>query len=103
MVQHYEEDITIGAAVTYTSGGISLLVVKGVQVQLVDHVTPKALSSAALSGTIPIVAAVQGSESGQAFKLRAYQQSGVSGLFSELGGGSTQLQGQPIHVSYEGT
>ena len=103
MVQHYEEDLTIGSTVTYASGGIALVVAKGVQVSLVDHVTAKATSSAALSGVIPLVAAVQGSESGQAFKIRAYGQSGTSGVFTEIAGGSSQLQGQVVHVSYEGT
>jgi hypothetical protein len=102
-VTHYDEDIAIGAAVTYTSGGIPVTVAKGVQITLVDSVTAKALSSAGLSGTLPLLAAVQGSESGQAFKIRAYQQSGTSGLFAELGGGSTELQNQPLHVAYEGT
>jgi len=106
---HYEEDIFLLTGATsgnYTTGGITVLVTKSVQIQLFDHVTAKAASSApaiGFSGSIPVYAEVVGSESGQAFRLRAYESTGVSGGPFELAPNSTLLQGLPIHVSYEGT
>jgi hypothetical protein len=113
MCPHYEEDIflqTGATSGTYTTGGIQVLVTKSVQIALFDHVTVKAVSSApsiGYSGQTVIAQEVVGSESGQAFRLRAYANAlsgvGVSGLFTELAPGSASLQGLPIHVSYEGT
>jgi hypothetical protein len=110
---HYEEDIflqTGATSGTYTTGGIQVNVVKSVQIQLFDHATVKATSSApaiGFSGQTVIVQEIVGSESGQAFRLRAYESalsgSGASGTFTEIAPGSTLLQGLPIHVSYEGT
>jgi hypothetical protein len=111
-VAHYEEDIFLLTGATsgfYVTGGLQVLITKSVQIQLLDHVTQKAVSSAASlgwSGSTPIYAPVVASESGQAFRLRAYGAiSGASGsgLFTELPPGSAMLQGLPIHVSYEGT
>ena len=118
---HYEEDIVLLTGATsgfYTTGGLNVLVTKSVQIQLFDHATIKAVSSgpnASYSSLIiPQVAEVQGSESGQAFRLRVYQPgfalSGgnytlISGDNSEVAPGTNPfgLQGLPIHVSYEGT
>jgi len=101
---HYEEDLTVSGTTTYTSGGIVFYVQKSVQIQLFDMIQAKAASgSLTISGTIPVWAEVQGSESGQAFRAKAYQQSGVSGLLPEIAPGSTELQNLPVHVSYEGT
>jgi hypothetical protein len=106
---HYEEDIFLLTGATsgsYVTGGITVPVVKSVQIQLFDHVTAKAVSSApgvGYSGNVPYYAEVVGSESGQVFRLRAYEQTGVSGGLVEYPPNSTVLQGLPIHVSYEGT
>ena len=118
---HYEEDILLLTGATsgfYTTGGINVLVTKSVQIQLFDHATIKAVSSAPntsySSVIIPQIAEVQGSESGQAFRLRVYQPqyalSGgqyalISGDNGEVAPGANPigLQGLPIHVSYEGT
>jgi hypothetical protein len=119
MPPHYEEDIILLTGATsgnYTTGGINVVVTKSVQIQLFDHATIKAVSSAAntsySSVIVPQIAEVQGSESGQAFRLRVYQPqyafSGgefalISGYNGEIAPGSTVPQGLPIHVSYEGT
>jgi hypothetical protein len=110
---HYEEDIflqTGATSGTYTTGGLTVNVTKGVQIQLFDHLTVKSVSSApaiGFSGQTVIVEEIVGSESGQAFRIRAYITAlsgvGVSGTFTELAPGSALLQGLPIHVSYEGT
>jgi hypothetical protein len=110
---HYEEDMflqTGATSGTYATGGIAVLVTKSVQIQLFDHVTGKAVSSApgvGTSGSAVLFEEIIASESGQAFRLRAYQSAlsgaGASGLFVELAPGSSALQGLPIHVSYEGT
>jgi len=117
---HYEEDfflLTGATSGTYTTGGLALLVTKSVQIQLLDHVTVKATSSAsgaqANQLTTPQVQEIVGSESGQAFRVRAYiiGQTGTgllvssqSGQLAEYAPGTAApLQGLPIHVSYEGT
>ncbi len=100
---HYEEDITFGAGVTYAAGGLVLSVIKGAQIELVDHITVKSTSSAVLGGSTVNVQAVQKSESGQSFKIRSFQVGGTSGALTELPSGSTALQSVPLHVSYEGT
>ena len=108
---HYEEDITIGAGVTYPTGGLSIIVTKGIQVLLVDNVGMKAFSTApgvGNSSQIASVAAVVGSESGQAFRLKAYSAVsavGALGTLQEITAGATSslLNGNVVHVAYEGT
>ncbi len=123
MVQHFEEDIILLTGATsgfYVTGGLTINITKGVQIQLLDHVTIKSVSSAPGVGsatlTLPQIQAIVGSESGQAFRLRAYiiattgtsagLVSAQSGQLQEMSPGSgtaALIQGLPIHVSYEGT
>jgi hypothetical protein len=101
-VTHYEEDINLPNPSTYIAGGIVVGVSKGVLVEQVDHITLKAETGLTLGGTGWQAAVARGSESGQFFRLKAYQTGGTSGDFTELAAGAT-LGGRTIHVSYEGT
>jgi len=123
MCPHYEEDLFLLTGATsgfYVTGGLTLNITKAVQIALMDHVTIKSVSSAAGVGSatavIPQVQAIVGSESGQAFRARAYiiastggsgslviAQSGQLTEMSPGSGTAALLQGLPIHVSYEGT
>jgi hypothetical protein len=113
-VVHYEEDLVFQGGVfsgIYPTGGATMLVTKGVQLILIDSVLAKAASSAAGVGfsnlIVPAFAAVQGSESGQAFRVRAYSAvsgAGVSGFDTEFPPGALAgLTGLPVHVAYEAT
>lgn len=99
---HYEEDISIAAPGTYVAGGLVVGVLKGVLIESIDHITLKAETGLVLGGTGFMLAVARGSESGQFFRLKAFQTGATSADFTELAAGAV-IGGRTIHVSYEGT
>ncbi|MGI0067035.1 MAG: hypothetical protein ACREB9_01205 [Thermoplasmata archaeon] len=97
----FVEDITIGAGVAYVVGGIALTVTQAAEILAVHAVHVKS-PSGTTAATMVLVAPVAGSESGQTFKLRAFQGgAAVSSLPAELPAASTDLEGLTVAVIYE--
>jgi hypothetical protein len=99
----FAEDITIGGSVTYVAGGITITVANASAIATVHAAQLKGPSGTS-SGTQIVVSPVFGSESGQTFKLKAYEAptGTVGGLLAELAPSSTALQGLTLAVVYSG-
>lgn len=100
----FAEDIALGASITYVAGGVTVTVVGAAAIAKIHSCQLKAPTGTA-TGTDLLVAPVLGSESGQTFKMKAYQApvGTVGGAFAELAAASTALQNLTVAVIYTGT
>jgi hypothetical protein len=98
----FAEDIVIPSS-AYVAGGITITVAGASAIAKVHSAQLKGPTGTA-SGTNLLVAPVLGSESGQTFKLKAYEAptGTVGGLFAELAAASTALEGLTLAVIYTG-
>ncbi len=96
----YEEDVVLPST-TYVTGGITVTIKQAIAITKVTNV---ALRSATGGSTTNLtVAPVLGSESGQTFKLQAYEGgAAVSDPQAEIASASTLLEGLTLAVTYLG-
>ena len=94
---YFTEDITIGSAATYTTGGQVLTVAEGRFVEKMISVTPLYAAY--------IAQPVQNSETGQSFKMAIFNQTTGTGggAFTELANASSAATGGKFRVFYRGS
>lgn len=95
----FAEDITLGTGATYATGGMSLSVQEATQVDKVIAVTQ--LYGAGTIGLVGFPELVQGSESGQSFKV-ALVGAGAANT-GELANASTAVKSTSWRVYYLGS
>lgn len=95
----FHEDIAFGATLTYATGG-NLATLEGAA--LLERVL--SVRFRAFGTTAVVAQAVPGSESGQTFKYRLYEQDGATGGLSELANGATvTTTASTLEADYTGT
>jgi hypothetical protein len=100
--RRFTEDVTIGGAVTYLTGGIVVTLKKAALIQ--RAIAAQARGVLAVGTTQLSVAILPGSESGSTVKLQAFTSNGAApAALVEVPNASALLQNVVVTFDYEGT